>query len=149
MSLETKTYELFMKEALKQAKKAYEEDEIPIGAVIVCDNKIIARGYNQMEKLSDATAHAEMIAITSAQNSLGSKYLNDCELYVTLEPCMMCSGAIFLSKINKVVYALDDKERGHIHKSKESTNKKLVVIDNILKNDSKTLIDSFFKKIRK
>ena len=138
-----------MKEALKQAKKAYDEDEIPVGAIIVCNNKIIARGYNQMEKLSDATAHAEMIAITSAQNSLGSKYLNDIELYVTLEPCMMCSGAIFLSKIKKVVYALDDRERGHIYKSKESINKKLVIIDNILENDSKTLIDSFFKKIRK
>jgi len=149
MSLETKTYQLYMKEALKQAKKAYDEDEIPVGAIILCNNKIIARGYNQMEKLSDATAHAEMIAITSAQNSLGSKYLNECELYVTLEPCMMCSGAIFLSKVKKVVYALDDRERGHIHKSKESTNKKLVVVGNILENDSKTLIDSFFRKIRK
>ena len=149
MSLETKTYQLYMKEALKQAKKAYDEDEIPVGAIIVCNNKIIARGYNQMEKLSDATAHAEMIAITSAQNSLGSKYLNDCKLYVTLEPCMMCSGAIFLSNIKKVVYALDDRERGYIHKSKESINKKLVVVSNILENDSKTLIDSFFKKIRK
>jgi len=138
-----------MREALKEAKKAYEEDEIPVGAVIVCNNKVIARGYNQIETLNDATAHAEMIAITSAQNSLGSKYLNDCELYVTLEPCMMCSGAIFLSKLKKVVYSLQDKERGHIDKSKESINKKLVIIDNILENDSKTLINSFFKKIRK
>ena len=101
MTLERKKHELFMGEALKEAKKAYEEDEIPVGAVIVRNNKIIARGYNQMETLHDATAHAEMIAITSAQNSLGSKYLNDCELYVTLEPCMMCSGAIFLSKVKK------------------------------------------------
>ena len=115
MTLETKKHELFMREALKEAKKAYEEDEIPVGAVIVRNNKIIARGYNQMETLHDATAHAEMIAITSAQNSLGSKYLNDCELYVTLEPCMMCSGAIFLSKVKKVVYSLKDKERGHIY----------------------------------
>ena len=149
MTLETKKHELFMREALKEAKKAYEEDEIPIGAVIVCNNKVIARGYNQMETLNDATAHAEMIAITSAQNSLGSKYLNDCELYVTLEPCMMCSGAIFLSKVKKVVYSLQDKERGHLHKSKESINKKLVIIDKILENDSKLLINSFFEKIRK
>ncbi len=149
MTLERKKHELFMREALKEAKKAYEEDEIPVGAVIVRNNKVIARGYNQMETLHDATAHAEMIAITSAQNSLGSKYLNDCELYVTLEPCMMCSGAIFLSKVKKVVYSLQDKERGHIYKSKESINKKLVIIDNILENDSKVLINSFFEKIRK
>ena len=149
MTLETKKHELFMREALKEAKKAYEEDEIPVGAVIVRNNKIIARGYNQMETLHDATAHAEMIAITSAQNSLGSKYLNDCELYVTLEPCMMCSGAIFLSKVKKVVYSLQDKERGYLYRSKESINKKLVIIDNILQNDSKLLINSFFEKIRK
>ena len=98
MTLETKKHELFMGEALKEAKKAYEEDEIPVGAVIVRNNKIIARGYNQMETLHDATAHAEMIAITSAQNSLGSKYLNDCELYVTLEPCMMCSSILLWRK---------------------------------------------------
>ena len=103
MTLETKKHELFMREALKEAKKAYEEDEIPVGAVIVCNNKVIARGYNQMETLNDATAHAEMIAITSAQNSLGSKYLNDCELYVTLEPCMMCSGTIIQFGIPRVV----------------------------------------------
>ena len=149
MTLETKKHEFFMREALKEAKKAYKEDEIPVGAVIVRNNKVIARGYNQMETLHDATAHAEMIAITSAQNSLGSKYLNDCELYVTLEPCMMCSGAIFLSKVKKVVYSLQDKKRGHIYKSKESINKKLVIIDNILENDSKVLINSFFEKIRK
>jgi len=148
MTLETKIYERFMKEALKQAKKGFEEDEIPVGAVVVCKNKIVARGYNQMEKLNDATAHAEMIAITSAQNSLGSKYLNDCELYVTLEPCIMCSGAIFLSKLKKVIYALDDKERGYLYKSKESINKKLLIVGNILENDSKKLINSFFLKIR-
>ena len=148
MTLEPKKYERFMKEALREAKKGFEEDEIPVGAVIVCKNKIIARGYNQMEKLNDATAHAEMIAITSAQNSLGNKYLNDCELYVTLEPCIMCSGAIFLSKLKKVIYALQDKERGHLYKSKESVNKKLLIVGNILENDSKKLINSFFLKIR-
>ena len=149
MNLIIKRDEHYMKLALKEARKAYEEEEIPIGAIIVLEDKVISRGYNQSQRLNDSTAHAEMIAITSAQNSLGSKYLNDCELYVTLEPCMMCSGAIFLSKVKKVVYSLQDKERGHLYKSKESINKKLVIIDRILENDSKLLINSFFEKIRK
>ena len=148
MDIDRKKIE-FMKVAFREAEKAFEAEEVPIGAIIVKDKKIIGRGYNQTETLRDATAHAEMIAITSAQNSLGSKYLNDCELYVTLEPCMMCSGAIFLSKVKKVVYSLQDKERGHLYKSKESINKRLVIIDNILENDSKLLINSFFEKIRK
>ena len=117
--------EYFMNIALKEAMKAYEEDEIPVGAVIVYQDQIIGRGYNQSQRLKDSTAHAEMIAITSAQNKIGSKYLNGCELYVTLEPCMMCSGAIFLSKISKVIYGLDDKEKGFLRSSKEYTNKKL------------------------
>ena len=149
MNILKNNHEYFMKMALKEAESAYEEEEIPIGAVVVHNNKVISKGHNQSQKLNDATAHAEMIAITSAQNSLGSKYLNDCELYVTLEPCMMCSGAIFLSKVKKVVYSLQDKERGHLYKSKESINKRLVIIDNILENDSKLLINSFFEKIRK
>ena len=89
-----------------------------------------------------------MIAITSAQNKLGSKYLNECELYVTLEPCMMCSGAIHLSKIKKVVYALDDKEKGYLRRSKEELNKKLIIISNILESESKNLLESFFFKLR-
>jgi len=134
--------------ALKEAMKAYEEDEIPVGAVIVYQDQIIARGYNQSQRLKDSTAHAEMIAITSAQNKIGSKYLNGCELYVTLEPCMMCSGAIFLSKISKVVYGLDDKEKGFLRSSKEYTNKKLKIISNIQEIKSKELLDSFFFKLR-
>ena len=148
MTLERKKHELFMGEALKEAKKAYEEDEIPVGAVIVRNNKIIARGYNQMETLHDATAHAEMIAITSAQNSLGSKYLNDCELYVTLEPCMMCSGAIYLSKIPKVIYALDDKQKGYLRNSKLEYNKKIDIISNVLEEECKELLNTFFFKLR-
>ena len=147
--INVEVYEKWMKYALIEAVKAFDAGEVPIGCIIVKDNKIIGKGFNQVETLNDATAHAEMIAITSAQNSLGSKYLNDCELYVTLEPCMMCSGAIFLSKVKKVVYSLQDKERGHLYKSKESINKRLVIIDNILENDSKLLINSFFEKIRK
>jgi len=134
--------------ALKEAMKAYEEDEIPVGAVIVYQDQIIGRGYNQSQRLKDSTAHAEMIAITSAQNKIGSKYLNGCELYVTLEPCMMCSGAIFLSKISKVVYGLDDKEKGFLRSSKEYTNKKLKIISNIQEIKSKELLDSFFFKLR-
>ena len=134
--------------ALKEAMKAYEEDEIPVGAVIVYQDQIIGRGYNQSQRLKDSTAHAEMIAITSAQNKIGSKYLNGCELYVTLEPCMMCSGAIFLSKISKVIYGLDDKEKGFLRSSKEHTNKKLKIISNIQEIKSKELLDSFFFKLR-
>ena len=134
--------------ALKEATKAYEEDEIPVGAVIVYQDQIIGRGYNQSQRLKDSTAHAEMIAITSAQNKIGSKYLNGCELYVTLEPCMMCSGAIFLSKISKVIYGLDDKEKGFLRLSKEYANKKLKIISNIEEIKSKELLDSFFFKLR-
>jgi len=140
--------EYFMNMALKEAMKAYEEDEIPVGAVIVYQDQIIGRGYNQSQRLKDSTAHAEMIAITSAQNKIGSKYLNGCELYVTLEPCMMCSGAIFLSKISKVIYGLDDKEKGFLRLSKEYANKKLKIISNIEEIKSKELLDSFFFKLR-
>tara|TARA_B100000945_G_C20140043_1_gene483480 strand:+ start:193 stop:642 length:450 start_codon:yes stop_codon:yes gene_type:complete len=140
--------EHFMNIALKEAMKAYEEDEIPVGAVIVYQDQIIGRGYNQSQRLKDSTAHAEMIAITSAQNKIGSKYLNGCELYVTLEPCMMCSGAIFLSKISKVIYGLDDKEKGFLRSSKEYANKKLKIISNIQEVKSKELLDSFFFKLR-
>ena len=139
--------EHFMNIALKEAMKAYEEDEIPVGAVIVYQDQIIGRGYNQSQRLKDSTAHAEMIAITSAQNKIGSKYLNGCELYVTLEPCMMCSGAIFLSKISKVIYGLDDKEKGFLRLSKEYANKKLKIISNIEEIKSKELLDSFFFKL--
>ena len=134
--------------ALKEAMKAYEEDEIPVGALIVYQDQIIGSGYNQSQRLKDSTAHAEMIAITSAQNKIGSKYLNGCELYVTLEPCMMCSGAIFLSKISKVIYGLDDKEKGFLRLSKEYANKKLKIISNIEEIKSKELLDSFFFKLR-
>ena len=137
MNLLKNKQEYFMKMALREAEIAYNEEEIPIGAVIVHENTIISKGHNQCQKLNDSTAHAEMIAITSAQNKIGSKYLNNCELYITLEPCMMCSGAIYLSKLSKVIYALDDKEKGYIRKSKEKINKKLVVESNVFENESK------------
>ena len=148
MNIINKRDEHYMNIALKEALIAYNEDEIPIGAIIVHKDKIISRGYNQSQKLNDSTAHAEMIAITSAQNKIGSKYLNECELYVTLEPCMMCSGAIYLSKISRVVYGLDDKEKGYLRLSKSKKNNNLIIESNILENESKELLDSFFFKLR-
>src|SRR6478609_10250474 len=103
----------FMQQALKEAVIAYEADEVPIGAVVVINNKIIARGHNQVELLNDATAHAEILALTTAFNYLGSKYLPEATLYVTVEPCLMCSGALFWSKIGKIVYGADDEKNGY------------------------------------
>src|SRR5436190_1368350 len=107
------TDEYFMKEALKEARKASSEHEIPVGAVVVCKNKIIARGYNQTEKLTDVTAHAEMLALTSASEYLGAKFLTECDLYVTLEPCLMCAGAIYWARLRRLVYGARDVKRGY------------------------------------
>src|SRR5271154_2443265 len=107
------TDEYYMLQALKEAKKALENDEVPIGAVVVMNGKIIARGHNQVEKLNDSTGHAEMIALTSAFNFLGSKYLPEATIYITLEPCLMCAGALYWSKIGRVVYGADDEKNGH------------------------------------
>src|SRR6188768_2386134 len=111
--MELYTDEHFMREALKEAAKALEIGEVPVGAVVVCQNRIIARTHNQTEKLTDATAHAEMLAITSAANFLGSKYLNECTLYVTLEPCVMCGGALHWVQLQKLVYGASDVQRGY------------------------------------
>ena len=148
MNIINNRHEHFMKIALNEAKAAFDEDEIPVGALIVHGNQVISRGYNQSKKLNDSTAHAEMIAITSAQNKIGSRYLNECEMYVTLEPCMMCSGAIYLSKIPKVIYALDDKQKGFLRNSKLEYNKKIDIISNILEEESKELLNTFFFKLR-
>lgn len=102
----------FMREAIREAVKAFEEDEVPVGAVVVANNKIIARGYNLTERLTDVTAHAEMQAITSAANYLGVKYLKDCTIYITLEPCTMCAGALFWSQIDRIVFGAKDEKRG-------------------------------------
>jgi tRNA(adenine34) deaminase len=107
------TDEFFIKEALKQAQIAYNAGEVPVGAVVVWDNKIIARGHNQVEQLNDSTAHAEMIALTSAFNQLGSKYLPEATLYVTVEPCLMCCGAMYWSKIKRIVYGAEDIKNGY------------------------------------
>jgi tRNA(adenine34) deaminase len=107
------TDEYFMQQAFKEARKAFDEDEVPVGAVVVMGNKIIARGHNQTERLTDSTAHAEIIALTSAFNRLGSKYLPEATIYITVEPCLMCAGALYWSKIGRVVYGADDEKNGY------------------------------------
>lgn len=140
--------EYFMKEALKEAQKAFDEDEVPVGAVVVCDNKIIARAHNMTEKLNDVTAHAEMLAITSATNFLGGKYLNECSLYVTLEPCVMCGGALYWSQIKKIVYASADLKRGFSSIEKNILHPKTEIINGIMQHESSDLISTFFKSKR-
>lgn len=139
--------EYFMREAIKQARYALEENEIPIGAVIVYNDKIIARAYNQVEKLRDVTAHAEMIAITSAADFVGGKYLQDCSLYVTLEPCIMCVGAIRLARFKKVVFGAHD----HRHIMPERWNTllpKTEIYNNVLSAECQSLLDQFFEAKR-
>lgn len=139
----------FMRQALKEAEKAFEEGEIPVGAVVVCQNKIIAKSHNQVQKLNDATAHAEMLAITAAQNYLGSKYLDACTLHVTLEPCVMCGGALYWSQIGKIFYGAKDEERGYSCISSKIIHPKTKVSNGVLAEESETLIKSFFHKIRR
>jgi tRNA(adenine34) deaminase len=143
------TDEYFMREALKEAHKALEIGEVPVGAVVVCKNRVIARAHNQTEKLTDATAHAEMLAVTSASNHLGSKYLNECILYVTLEPCVMCAGALHWVQLTKLVYGASDVQRGFSLVKSPLLHPRTEVIKGIKAEESKTLIDGFFKEIRK
>lgn len=144
------THEYYMMLALKEARLAFDEDEIPIGAVVVLNEKVIARGRNMTEKLNDPTAHAEMIALTSAFNTLGSKYLPEATLYVTIEPCLMCAGAIYWSKIGKIVYGAGDEKNGY-RKTTASNwpfHPKTELIRGILKEDCAKLMKDFFKKKR-
>jgi tRNA(adenine34) deaminase len=144
------TDEYFMMLALKEAKRALEEDEVPVGALVVLNEKVIARGYNMVEKLSDPTAHAEMIALTSAFNHLGSKYLPEATLYITVEPCFMCAGAMYWSKIGKIVYGADDEKNGY--KRIAGTNwpfhPKTELIRGVLKDDCAKLMKDFFQQKR-
>jgi tRNA(adenine34) deaminase len=142
--------EFFMRQALLQAQTAFEEDEVPIGAVIVINNKIIARGYNQVEKLQDPTAHAEIIALTSAFNYLGSKYLPDATLYVTIEPCLMCAGALYWSKIGRIVYGASDEKNGYLHITRENSpfHPKTELIKGVLQEECAELIKTFFRQKR-
>lgn len=142
------TDEFFMGEALKEARKALEDGEVPVGAVVVCQKKIIARAHNQTERLHDATAHAEMLAVTSASNYLGSKYLDECTLYVTLEPCAMCAGALHWTQLQKLVYGAEDVQRGfHLVKS-PLLHPKTEVVKGIYQKECGELVDRFFRMIR-
>lgn len=143
------TDEYFMREALKEADKALAISEVPVGAVVVCKNRIIARGHNQTEKLTDATAHAEMLSITAAANYLGSKYLNECTLYVTLEPCVMCAGALHWTQLQKLVFGASDTQRGYTLVGTPLLHPKTEVISGIKAEECKERIDIFFKGIRK
>jgi tRNA(adenine34) deaminase len=140
--------EYFMKEALKEAQKAYEIDEVPIGAIIVCNNTIVARAYNQTELLTDFTAHAEMLALTSASNYLGNKYLDQCTLYVTLEPCLMCAGAMFWTRLKSVVYGCTDEKRGYLSIAPGALHPKTIIKGGVLAGESEQLIKKFFGKKR-
>jgi tRNA(adenine34) deaminase len=138
----------FMKEALKEAQKAFDKDEVPIGAVIVCNNRIIARAHNLTETLNDVTAHAEMQAFTSASNAIGGKYLTDCTLYVTLEPCVMCAGAAFWTQIPKVVYGAADPKRGFSLVNSALFHPKTQIISGVLESDCSIIVRDFFRKKR-
>jgi tRNA(adenine34) deaminase len=140
--------EYFMREALKEAKKALDIDEVPVGAVVVCKNRIIARAHNQTEKLTDATAHAEMLAVTSAANYLGSKYLNECTLYVTLEPCVMCAGALHWVQLQKLVYGASDIQRGFSLVNTPLLHPKTEIVKGVRADEAKLFIDQFFKRLR-
>lgn len=141
--------EYFMREALKEAQKAYDSDEVPVGAIVVCNNKIIARAHNLTERLNDVTAHAEMQAITSAANYLNGKYLDECTLYVTLEPCVMCAGAISWAQLGKLVYGASDTKRGFglLHE-KKILHPKTELISGILADECSSIIKSFFQNKR-
>ena len=141
------TDEYFMRIAFNEAVTAYERDEIPVGAVIVCNNKIIAKAHNLTETLTDVTAHAEMQAITSAANYLGGKYLQDCTLYVTLEPCVMCGGALYWSQISKVVYGASDEKRGFKAKIGE-LHPKTEIVSGIMEDECGQLMKEFFQRKR-
>jgi len=142
------TDEYFMKQAFNQAKLAFDAEEIPIGAVIVSNKKIIARAHNQTELLNDFTAHAEMIAFTSASEYFGNKYLDKCTLYVTLEPCIMCSGASFWTRISKIVYGASDPKRGFTSVEKNILHPKTEVISGIMEKESSEILDLFFEQKR-
>ena len=142
------THEYFMKMALKEAAYAFEEDEVPVGALVICNNKIIGKGYNQTEKLKDVTAHAEMIAITAASNYLGSKFLEDCTLYVTLEPCLMCASALKWARIATLVYGASDVKAGFSLTQGKVLHPKTQVVSGIMQNECGSLLTDFFRAKR-
>ncbi len=138
----------FMQEALKLAQIAGEDGEIPVGAVVVSQHKIIGKGYNQTEKLKDVTAHAEMIAITAAAQHLGAKYLTNCTLYVTLEPCVMCAGALYWTQLSRLVYGASDDKRGFSLVQPSLVHPKTKIVTGILAEECQQLLHNFFKQLR-
>jgi tRNA(adenine34) deaminase len=147
--LGVKTDEFFMQEALKQAQYAFEEGEIPVGAVVACQGRIIARAYNQTERLQDVTAHAEMLAVTAAANALGSKYLQDCTLYVTLEPCPMCAGALHWAQLSRIVWGASDEKRGFSRLQPSMLHPKTEIHTGLLARESTALLQEFFAGLRR
>lgn len=141
-------HEKYMREALREAAMAASEDEVPIGAVVVCKGRIIAKGHNMTERLSDPTAHAEMIAITAATEAVGGKYLNDCTLYVTVEPCPMCAGALAWAQIGEVVYGATDPKRGFSQFSPSLMHPKTSVVTGVLADECSALVTDFFRSKR-
>jgi tRNA(adenine34) deaminase len=139
----------FMKQALLEAEKAFERGEVPVGAVVVCKDRIIARAHNLTETLTDVTAHAEMQAITAAASAIGGKYLSDCTLYVTVEPCVMCAGAIAWSQIGALVFGAEDEKRGYQRYAPEALHPKTVVKKGVLADECATLMKQFFASKRR
>ena len=144
------TDEHFMKQALKEAAIAFEEGEVPIGAVVVVNNKIIARGHNMTERLNDPTAHGDMIALTSAVSQIGAKYLPEATLYVTIEPCLMCAGALYWSKVTRIVWGADDEKNGQKRMTKDESpfHQKATISTGVLKEECAQLMKDFFKQMR-
>lgn len=140
--------ELFMKEAIKEAEKALAQNEVPIGAVIVHQGAIIGRGHNLTERLTDVTAHAEMQAFTAAANFVGGKYLKDCTLYVTIEPCVMCAGAAYWAQIGRIVYGAKDEKRGYSQFAKHILHPKTTVVSGVMADEAAELVSGFFKSKR-
>ncbi|GAB1360529.1 nucleoside deaminase [Porphyromonadaceae bacterium] len=141
--------EFYMRQALMEASRAFDADEIPVGAVVVCRGRVIARAHNLTETLNDVTAHAEMQAITAAAATLGGKYLTDCTLYVTLEPCIMCAGALGWSQVSRVVYGASDDKKGYGKWSDSPLHPKTEVVRGVLEEECSALLKQFFKKKRK
>jgi tRNA(adenine34) deaminase len=146
--IEPYSHKYYMNLALNEANEAYKKNEIPVGALLVCDNKIIAKAYNQTQLLNDATAHAEILAITTASNNLGTRHLHNCTLYVTLEPCAMCASAIHWAQIPRIVYAASDLKKGYSQYTPSILSKKCIVENDVMQQESEDLLKTFFKKLR-
>lgn len=143
------SHEYFMRQALREAATAFDRDEVPVGAVVVMNNRIIARGHNQVEMLNDSTAHAEILALTTAYQAMGSKYLPDAILYVTVEPCLMCCGALYWGKVGTVVYGAADEKNGYRHfTTQPPLHPKTTIITGVLATECAALMKSFFKSKR-